>query len=141
MKNYFGILTIGLATFLTGCSGETAPPPTPNHLIMLTETDDGKADASFMAVETLEECERRAGVAKNVFPSAGIKYISHYCTNAETKFEPFGHEPVPTGDNYIFDLQFSKDGKTLEKVILHPSMDACENAKSRLCVISYQNKL
>lgn len=141
MKNYVGILTVGLGALLIGCSGEPTPPPTPNHLIMLTEAENGGSDASFMTVETLEECERRAKVAKNVFPSAGIIYISHYCTSASATFEAFGHNPEPEGDGYIFDLQFSKDGKVLNKVVVHPSIKACEKSRSKLCVISYQNKL
>ncbi len=141
MKNQIGIFTLGLTALLAGCVGEATPPPPPNHLIMLTEAADGSADASFMTVESLEECERRADVAKNVFPSAGIKYISHYCTNASVAFEPFGHNPEPTGPNYVFDLQFSKDGKVLKKVVSHPSVEECEKAHGKVCIVSYQKLL
>lgn len=147
MKKYSGLITLAAVVFLNGCSGEQpaseeqvmAAPP--NYLIMLTEAEDNMADASFMSVETLEECETRAAAAMKVFPVAEIKYISHYCTNAQVAFEPFLHNPEPTGANYIFDLEFSVDGKALENVAVFPSMEDCERADGKVCVISYQNLL
>ncbi len=141
MENYFAIMILGTASILGACQGARTPPPAPNHLIMLTEAEDGSADASFMTVETLEECEERAAAARKVFPVAEIKYISHYCTSAQASFEPFLHNPEPTGPNYIFDLNFSKDGKSLKEVTAHPSMEACKKAGGKVCVISYQNIL
>lgn len=135
LKVFFSVLAVSVA--ISGCA--KSPPPAPNHLIMLTETADGQADASFMEVDTLEECESRASAAMKVFPMAKIKYIRHYCTHTNIKFEPFLHNPEPEGPSYVFGLNFVKDGKVLSKVSNFKSMTDCENKGKQVCVISYQN--
>ena len=134
--------TLWLGVALTACS-EPTPPPAPNLMILATEASSegqkGMVDASFLSVSGAENCEERVEAAQAVFPVANIVYVWHYCTYSEISFEPFGHEPVPTGTAYYFDLQFSKDGKVLKSTTAHDSNAACEKTKKGVCVVSYQN--
>jgi len=143
MKRHILVSALAATALLSNCTAQQAPAP--NHLIILTEADSGNADASFMTVDTLEECETRAATAMKVFPAAGIKYIAHYCTYSATSFEPFGHNPEPTGPQYIFGLDFSRDGKTLQKVTRYTNIADCkkveQKSRPKTCVISYQNML
>jgi len=127
---------------LAACS-EPTPPPAPNLMILATEAlgegQEGLIDASFLTVSGAENCEERVEAARAVFPAAKIVYTWHYCTYSKTNFEDFGHEPVPTGTAYYFDLQISKDGSTLKSVTTYDSNAACELAKKGVCIVSYQN--
>jgi len=134
--------TLWLGIALAGCS-EPTPPPAPNLMILATEASgegqEGMVDASFLSVSDAENCKERVEAARTVFPAANIVYAWHYCAYSETNFEPFGHEPVPTGTAYYFDLQLSKDGKVLKSVVTHHSNAACEKAKKGVCIVSYQD--
>jgi hypothetical protein len=135
------ILVSVVGMLIAGCAGKPAPVLPPNHLIMMTAAPDDSTDASFLSVETLEECEERAATAKAVFPKAGIKYMGHYCTYTDAKFEPFLHNPEPSGPQYIFGLEFAQDGRALKSVSRYVSLEECETSKDRICVISYQGLL
>ena len=134
--------TLWLGVAFTACS-EPTPPAAPNLMMLATEASGedqkGMVDTSFLSVSSAENCEERVEAAQAVFPAANIVYAWHYCAYSETSFEPFGHEPVPTGTAYYFDLQISKDGKVLQSVTKHDSNAACEKAKKGVCVVSYQD--
>ncbi|MCF6219628.1 MAG: hypothetical protein L3J65_00805 [Robiginitomaculum sp.] len=142
MKTKLITTTIWLAVTLTACS-EPTPPPPPNLMVLATEASGedqkGMIDASFLTVSGAENCEERVEAARAVFPAAKIVYSWHYCAYSDINFEEFGHEPVPTGTAYYFDLDFSKDGKTLKSVTTYESNAACEKAKKGVCIVSYQN--
>lgn len=142
MKTKHLISTLWLAAALSACAEKT-PPPSPNLMVLATEASGedqkGMIDASFLTVSGEENCQERVEAARAVFPVAKIVYSWHYCAYAEANFEPFGHEPVPTGTAYYFDLDFSKDGKILKSVKAYDSNAACEKTKKGVCIVSYQN--
>ena len=142
MKTKHLISTLWLAAALSACAEKTPPPP-PNLMVLATEASGedqkGMIDASFLTVSGEENCQERVEAARAVFPAANIVYTWHYCAYAETKFEPFGHAPEPTGTAYYFDLDFSKDGKTLKSVKAYDSNATCEKTKKGVCIVSYQN--
>ena len=138
LLNYAAFATV---LFVTACAKEPASASVPDHLILLTKTDDSNTEASFLAVDNLEHCETRASGARAVFPAAGITYIAHYCVKSEPVFEPFAHSSDENARTYVFDLNLSKDGTALSSATPYASVKACANAKGRLCIVTTQNKV
>lgn len=108
-------------------------------MIMMTGGGENPVDASFIEVETLVECEERAGRAITVFPQAGIKYVEHHCVSSQIKFSDFLHNPEPTGPKYFFDLHFSKEDEKLLSAKSYASVKECQAAGGSNCVIAYQD--
>ncbi|NOZ65192.1 MAG: hypothetical protein GXP00_01630 [Alphaproteobacteria bacterium] len=108
-------------------------------MIMMTGGGEAPVDASFIQVDTREECEQRAANAIAVFPKAGIKYVGHHCAGSKFIFDDFLHNPEPTGPKYFFDLTFSGDGKQLTGVTSYAGLKECVAAGGHNCVIAYQN--
>jgi len=108
-------------------------------MIMLTGGEGAPADASFLEVDTVAECEERVARARAVFPAAGLVYRSHHCVKSPIAFEPFLHNDTPTGPKYFMALTFSKDGSQLKAAQKFASMKACEKSHKGACVVSYQD--
>lgn len=108
-------------------------------MIMLTGGGDIPVDASLIEVETLAECEERAGRAIAVFPQAGIKYVGHHCVTSKIRFDDFLHNDEPVGPKFIFDLSFSEDGKQLKAAKPYISLEKCQEAGAKNCVVAYQD--
>lgn len=140
MSKKFILTALTAAALLSACGQAPAPTPTPDYLILLTKSNGGDTEASFLAVDNLEHCETRATGARNVFPAAGITYIAHYCVKSAPSFEPFAHNSGDGARTYVFDLKLSKDGRALSNATSYVSVDACTKAKGKLCVVSAQNK-
>jgi len=110
-------------------------------MIILTGGGDAPVDASLIEVDSVTECEERAGRAKAVFPQAGITYISHHCVTSSAEFEYFPHNAEPTGTKYYYDLTFNDDNTALTGTKAYPSMAACNEAAKGTCALTYQKRI
>lgn len=108
-------------------------------MIMMTGGGDNPVDASFIAVETMVECEERAAKAIAVFPAAGIPYVRHHCVTSHILFDDFLHNAEPTGPAYFFNMTFSEDRGQLIEAKPFPSLKKCKASGGNNCVIAFQD--
>ncbi len=129
ISKLFAIFMFGLLINACDKAGST-----PNYLVILTKSGDNQ-EASFISIKDNDECESRANRARQVFPSADIEYIDHFCLYSKYRFSPFGHGMAEKPNNY-YGLNISKDRKKLTGLKSYASVDKCKNDNSKLCVIS-----
>lgn len=60
-------------------------------LIILTKNGAGDINASFVNMETLEQCQQKALMVAGVFLASNIPVIESRCVRSDLQFSVFGH--------------------------------------------------
>ncbi len=60
-------------------------------LVVLTQNGAGDINASFVNTETLEQCQQKEKMVKDVFVISNIPVIESRCIQSDLSFSEFGH--------------------------------------------------
>lgn len=104
-------------------------------MIILTLMENGQLSAAFVNTETLEECEQRAAVVRNILQQGEAPIEHLVCRAATVGFEPFVHGMEEFAGRQAYLVSFDDEKATVEAV------ESCETAQAAVgqyCVTSTQ---
>ncbi len=96
-------------------------------LITLTQNGAGDVNASFVNTETLEQCQQKASMVRDVFSASNIPVIESRCLKSDLKFSEFGHAIAASKIKNFYLVYL--DEKTLQ-ISAMPDWQSCINEKA-----------
>jgi len=104
-------------------------------MIIFTLAEGGQLSGAFVNTATLEECERRAAVVRNILEQGDTPIEQMVCRASDAEFEPFVHGMEEFAERQTYIVSFDDERATVEKTA---SCDGATPAPGSWCVTSMQ---
>lgn len=105
-------------------------------MIILTLVENGQLSVAFVNTATLEECEQRAAVVRDILEKGDYPIEKMVCRAADVEFEPFVHGMEEFAERQTYLVSFDDRTATVEKVA---SCDgAAQSQPGTWCAVSMQ---
>lgn len=104
-------------------------------MIILTLVENGQLSAAFVNTATLEECEQRAAVVRDILEKGEYPIEHMVCRAAEVEFEPFVHGMEQFAESQAYLVSFDDRTATVEAV---ESCEAAQPKAGQFCATSTQ---
>ena len=104
-------------------------------MIIFTLADNGQLSGAFVNTATLEECEQRAAVVRNILEQGDTPIEQMVCRASDAEFEPFVHGMEEFAERQTYIVSFDDERATVEKAA---TCDDVTPAAGSWCVTSMQ---